>query len=75
MTIEKDFMTDKLAKFISDVLNDLHFNEFNVGELMIIKGYFNFVIDKRINFLDEDFWKTIETDDYWKEGKGGTGLL
>ena len=62
-------INDRLFIFISDLLNDLQFHKFSTDELYIIKGFFNTFIDKRINYLLNDSFKSLSIKDYWKKEK------
>jgi len=61
---------EKIGKLISDILNDLHFEQLNVTELMVVKGHLDYVLNKRIDFLIKDYWTTVKTKDYWEKERG-----
>jgi hypothetical protein len=66
--IETPFeMSNRVAYFVSQLLNDLEFNKLSIAELMLTKGYLDFMLDERIRHLNKDYLKTVSTKKYWRK--------
>lgn len=56
-------LDDEMAKVISDAINDLQINKWNIVELIALKGMINLDIDRRLFYLIEDFHRSEQQRD------------